>query len=59
MFNSTKQEEREYLERKRRVNKFYSSTKFKGIRRPLSGDEYFDSLFLFRQKSLKESQVTG
>ena len=37
--------EKEYLERKKRIKAFFSSTKLKGIRRGLNDDEYFEALF--------------
>ena len=41
----TKKQEMEYLGRRERMKKFYSSTKLKGVKRALNNDEYFEALF--------------
>lgn len=40
-----KEYEKEYLERKIKVNKFFESPKLKGVRRKLIDDDYFKTLF--------------
>ena len=43
---ANKKQEKEYLERKERVNKFFESPKLKDIRRGITDDEYFNALFM-------------